>query len=211
MLQDKFHVGLRLTIQMNSNYNRIELSLVGWVQGNVIFATGPNLKEVNLTSEDHCVVRFLKDGIAYGFHTQMVNKLYSPVPLIFFRYPEHINSLAFRKSTRVKTNIPAKIMGMTRTRDLISDNARIADLSETGCLVEVASAELSAIEPGSDFYLTFMIWDESLELDCTVRSIRKNEGHYLLGVEFRHIPRSCKGSMQNFLGMLTVSQRGFQH
>jgi|GEM_PF-981342 c-di-GMP-binding flagellar brake protein YcgR len=231
MLQDKFQVGLRLSVQMNTSYNRIEMFLVGWIKDNVIFATGTDLQEVKLTSDDYCIVRFLKDGIAYGFHTQMVKKLYCPVPLIFFRYPEHVNSQAFRKSARVKTSIPAKIMGMTETRDLMRDNVRIADLSETGCLLEVAPEEelsgmgpggetgcsseavssgLSALEPGKDFYLTFMIWDESVELDCTIRSMRKHDGHYLLGVEFKHIPESCKESMQNFLGMLTISQRGFQ-
>ncbi len=211
MLQDKFHVGLRLSLQMSKAYERIDMSLVGWINRVVIFATGPNLRETQLTSEDHCVIRFMNNGIAYGFHTRMVNKLYAPIPLIFFRYPEHINSMAFRKSPRVRTSIPAKIMGVRGTSDVICDNAIIADLSETGCLLKVGSTELPEIEPSKDFYLTFTLWGESLELDCTVRNIRKNEGHYLLGVEFKRVPKICEESIQHFHGMLDVDQRELQH
>lgn len=206
-LEDKFHVGLKLLLQTNKSYERLEMSLVGWIKRDIIIATVPYLLEANkLTSEDHCVIRFLKDGVAYGFHTHMVTSLYSPVPLIFLQYPEHINSLALRKSQRVKTSIPAKMMGIRRDGDIISSNAIIADLSETGCLLELPSAELSEIGPDKNFYLTFTILDESIELDCTVRNIRKRGGHYLLGVEFKHSPKSCEESMQNHQGMLDVYQ-----
>lgn len=207
VLHDIFRVGLRLSVQPGTSYERLELTLIGWLKEHIIIAAGSQLKEVELTSGTHCIVRFVKDGVAYGFHTKMLSKLYSSVPIIFFEYPDNISNFALRKSQRVETNIPARIMGLKKEHDVIVDSARIVDISETGCLLEVAFDELAEIETGKEFYLTFKLWDESFEVDCTVKNIRKKEGHYLLGTAFKDIPESNKEIIQDFQCMLDVCQR----
>lgn len=201
-MHDKFEVGLKLSLQINKSYQRFEVILVGWITNRVIMATSPNLRDTELTSEDHCVIRFLKEGIAYGFHTQMIGIQHLPIPLIFFRYPDDIASLTFRRSERVKINIPAKVMGLNVPGNLISDKATIIDLSETGCLLEMVSDKLSDTRPGRYFYLTASILNEAFELDCTIRNIRRNKANYLLGVEFKNVPQKSTESIQTFLCIL---------
>ena len=206
-MHDKFYVGLKLSLQLDNCYEKIALFLAGWSKTQFILAAGPQLRDVELTSRNACVVRFVKDGVAHAFHTQMLSKLYSPVHLIFFKYPENISSLAVRKSARTRTNIPARIMGLKGKDGLISEHAKMIDLSETGCLLEVASTKLNDTGHGEDFYLTFKVWEESFELDCTVKNIRRNKDHYLVGTAFKHISANNKEIINNFHCMLGVSQR----
>ena len=207
MLEDKFHVGLKLSLQVESSYDRINLSLAGWVKGHCIIAAGSKLHEIELTSSSSCVVRFLKDGVAYGFHTTMLSKSFVPLPLIFFRYPKDISSLSFRKSARIKTDIPAMVMGMQGPKGLVSERAKIIDISESGCLLEVPAANFSGVEQGMDLYLTFKIWEESMDLDCSIRNVRQQGDHYLLGTLFKDMPKSSRELIQNFHYMAVVSER----
>ena len=79
-------------------------------QGAFVLATSPHLRKVELCSKDDCVIRFLKEGSAFGFQTAMLIKQQYPLPMIFLKYPEDVRSMPFRKTKRVKTNIQAKLL-----------------------------------------------------------------------------------------------------
>lgn len=207
VLKDKLHVGLKMSLQLENTYGKIDLILVGWVKDQVIMATSSKLRTIDVTSQAPCVIRFANNGIAYGFYTQMTGKTFSPLPMIFFKYPDNISSLQYRKSARLKTNIPVMIMGLEETQGLISGKAKIVDISDKGCLLEMASENLGTAEKDMDFYLTFKILEESLHLDCTVRNVRKDGKHYLLGTQFKNISNNDKELIKNFQCMFAVSER----
>src|SRR5271157_246046 len=136
MSTENFHVGLKLSLAVNNSENRISMSLSGWVEETFIIATGFPLRNIELTSSDDCIIRYLKEGVAFGFQTSMLLKQQYPLPIIFFKYPEIITSMPFRKTHRVKTNIRARMMAQKGEKKNSIDDARIIDLSETGCLLE---------------------------------------------------------------------------
>lgn len=137
MTDHNFHVGLKLSLEVNKSEDRIDMFLAGWVKGAFVLATSPQLRNLELSSNDDCVIRFLKEGSAFGFQTAMLVKQQYPLPLIFLKYPEEVKSMPFRKKKRFKTNIQAKLLKQKGQKEFITDDARIVDLSETGCLLEI--------------------------------------------------------------------------
>ncbi|MGO9015387.1 MAG: PilZ domain-containing protein [Dissulfurispiraceae bacterium] len=203
MTDDNFHVGLKLSLEVNKSYDRIDMFVAGWVRGAFVLATSPHLRKVELCSKDDCVIRFLKEGSAFGFQTAMLIKQQYPLPMIFLKYPEDVRSMPFRKTKRVKTNIQAKLLKQKGEKEFITDDARIVDISETGCLLEISESKFNQTEVNSNYFLTFMILDKSLEIDCVVRGNRISKGNYLLGSEFSDLSDDTRELLKSFVSMFT--------
>ncbi len=199
-----FDVGLKMSLVINENNdNKILLTLIGWDAQTFLLAKGPLLKTIKLTSSDDCVIRFVKDGVAYGFKTSMLSMQYSPVPMIFFKYPEDIKSMPFRKSKRVKTNIPAKVLKREKENQFITIDAKIIDLSETGCLVEAPSNNSTdSLDKNDGFFVNFLIFDKSVEIDCIIKNIRQKDDIVLFGSEFGSIADHVKETIASFINMI---------
>jgi c-di-GMP-binding flagellar brake protein YcgR len=195
------HVGLKLSLDINQGEDRVFMSLVGWDAGSFIIARSHQLKQVNITSGCEFILRFVKDGIAYGFQAEMISVQYHPVPLIFFKYPKDIRSMTFRKAKRVTTNIPARLMDNTGQSGLSDKDAKIIDLSDAGCLLEMEDLDLREASSSMQFYLTFVILDKGIDVDCIVRNIRQKDGKYLLGTEFNNISENTREMLKSFLSM----------
>jgi c-di-GMP-binding flagellar brake protein YcgR len=206
MLDDKFHVGLKLWLELNNGADKMSMSLVGWDKGTFILAKSTQLKSFKIASDDDCVIRFVKDGVAYGFQTNMLSMQYHPTPLIFLKYPQDIKSMSFRKSSRIKTNIPARFLKEKGSGEFITTDARVVDLSETGCRIEVLEENFEAIELNKSCYLTFLVLDKSIELDSVARNALKKDGKYLLGVEFGALGAGVRETLSSFIAMFNTDE-----
>ena len=206
MTDDNFHVGLKLSLEVNKSYDRIDMFVAGWVKGAFVLATSPHLRNLDLSSNDDCIIRFLKEGSAFGFQTAMLIKQQYPLPLIFLKYPEDVISMPFRKTKRVKTNIQAKLLKQRGEKEFITDDARIVDISETGCLLEISAAKFNETEVNSNYFLTFMILDKSLEIDCLVKGHKIWKGNYLLGSEFFNLDQDTQELLKSFVSMFTEKE-----
>src|SRR5208283_6040995 len=129
-----------------------------------------------------------------------------PLPMIFLKYPEEVISMPFRKTKRVKTNIQAKLLKQKGEKDFITDDARIVDLSETGCMLEVCASKFDETEINTNYFLTFMILDKSLEIDCLVRGHKIWKGNYLLGSEFFNLSQDTQELLKSFVSMFTEKE-----
>jgi len=185
MNEELFRVGLPLNLQViKMKYGeRYSTSIVGWEKGSFFIARIPFAqgKPIPISRNDECIIRFLKGGEVYGFQTEVLSIQFYPVPIIFFKYQLDIKFMEIRKSKRYKANIPAKMMYAKKNE---SREARIADLSETGCLLKNDASEDIPYEVGDIFYVTFRIMDKTLELDCMLRNFRPEEKGKSFGMEF---------------------------
>jgi|SRR5208337_1573310 len=205
MLTENFHVGLKLSLAVNNSENRISMSLSGWVEETFILATGSPLRNIELTSSDDCIIRYVKEGVAFGFQTSMLLRQQHPLPIIFFKYPEVITSMPFRKTLRVKTNIRAKMKAQTGEKNFIIDDAKIMDLSETGCLLEIPSSGSEETRRSTKFCLTFMMLDKSLEIDCYTKGVRKRNDKHYLGSEFVNLDQATQEILKSFVSMFAIT------
>jgi c-di-GMP-binding flagellar brake protein YcgR len=185
MDNDIFSVGLPLYLQViKMKYGeRYPTTLVGWEKDSFFIARVPYSggKPLQVSKNDGCIVRFMKEGEVYGFQTEVLSYQFYPVPLVFFKYPQNIEFIEIRKSKRYKANIPLKLMHLKSKK---SREARIVDLSETGCMVKSDSSAADTYEFGDTFYITFNVMDKTLELDCGLRNFRSEDKERSLGMEF---------------------------
>jgi len=197
-------VGLKMSLVINDdNDNKIVLTLIGWDAQNFLLAKSMLLKNIRLTSNDDCVIRYVKDGVAYGFKTNMLSMQFSPAPMIFFKYPEDIKSMPFRKSKRVKTNIPARMLKRVGANQFSTIEAKIMDLSETGCLVEVPSNNFTNnLDKNDGFFVNFLIFEKSIEVDCIIKNVRQKDDTVLFGSEFVSIGASVREAIASFINMI---------
>ncbi len=193
-----------MQLEVKGWYERFDMSLLGWDKGKFIIAkySPANTLNFHLTSMDVCTMRFLEEGIAHGFTTKMQSMQYHPAPLMFFEYPPEVVSMPVRKYNRVKTNIAARYMTGDSSEHLVTDDARILDISETGCLIEVSKHKVKRADLGNSCYLHFMILDKTLELDCLIKNVRNKEESYLLGVIFNGVSSTHAEILKMFLNMV---------
>ncbi len=204
MSEYNFEIGLKMSLTINENNDdKMLITLVGWDERVFLLAKNPLLKSMKLTSSDDCVIRYVKDGIAYGFKTNMLSMQYSPLPMIFFKYPDNIKSMPFRKSKRVKTNIPARLLKKEEGNQFTTLDARLIDLSETGCLVEASSDGVKeGLDKNDTFFVNFKIFDRSIELDCIVKNIRQIDDTIHFGSEFVTISEGIRETIGSFISMI---------
>lgn len=198
-----FYVGLTLSIEMPKNRNYVTTRLVGWEKDAYIVTRYPyvNEKPINLKSKSNCIIRFVKDGTAYGFTAEVLSLQFHPAPLIFFKYPANIESMPFRGSKRFKSNISARleILGV---ENAVCADATMIDISESGCCVSISSKDHIKFEIGSKCYLTFMIIDKSLEIDCLIRNFNEGKVNSIIGLEFTDLTPAGKEVISFFIDML---------
>lgn len=200
---NKFSIGMKLSLAINDSDEKLLLTLIGWDEKQFLITKNPYLRGLQITSKDDCIIRFAKDGVAYGFQTAMLSMQYSPAPIIFFKYPETIKSMSFRKSKRVKTNIPSIILRKNKNNQFIKYNVKIVDLSESGCLIEILETDITHdIDVEDKFFVNFKILDKSLELDCVARNVRTKNEVYQIGTQFIGENTIQKETISSFISMI---------
>jgi c-di-GMP-binding flagellar brake protein YcgR len=207
MEKQLFSIGLPISLDLGGYFERIFTSLIGW-ETNLLFITKlPYIdrKPVSIFSGSICVVRFFKDGAAYGFEAEAISVQHYPVPLIFFKYPVDINEITVRKHKRVNTNIPARI----HYADNLAADATVVNLSEGGCLLKTSfrkentGVQDKQLKVNKRCELTLNVMDKILEnIPYTVRSIQIKDGVLLFGIEFITFPPAHKEVITSFLNVI---------
>ena len=159
-----------------------------------------NEKPVKLKSDDNYIIRFLRGDDAYGFQTSIISMQFFPASLIFFKYPEHVDKIPFRKSKRFKLNIPAKLLN---PQNVHKYDGEVCDISETGCRIKIAEISEDFPAVGSRLYLTFNILEKSIETDCILRNARGMDDALYAGLEFSSISQANRETIVAFIGMLS--------
>ncbi|MBI5140846.1 MAG: flagellar brake protein [Nitrospirae bacterium] len=202
-----FEVGLPLSLEVPKVEEYIKTIVVGWERNRYLITRLPYIKDkpVKLKGKDSCLVRFLRGDNAYGFSAEVITIQFFPVPLIFFQYPEQIESMSFRKFKRVKTNIQGKLLdaGLVTATDLI-----VMDLSEKGCLLKVMS-EGQNFQQGGIYYLTFKILDRRIEnIQCVLKNEHQRDERQMLGVEFQDAKGGNIDLIRSFIKLITENAAG---
>ncbi|KJR41627.1 pilus biosynthesis protein PilZ [Candidatus Magnetoovum chiemensis] len=203
-------VGNTISIHLQRNNTYVGTPIVGWEKGHYIITKIPYIKPssaeparpINLEKSNKYIMRFIKDGVAYGFESEVLTVQFYPAPLCFFVYPAVFESMKVRKHKRIKTSIPSKIVPYERD-DLL--DAQIVDFSETGCLVKTVFEEKRRVNIEDIFYLTFQLIDTSFEeIECFVMNhyIHPDENSHLIGLRFNSLESKTLKKFRAFLSLI---------
>jgi hypothetical protein len=167
--------------------DRYPVVVHGWDEGKFILADMPSVEdaaEVFKVGTDW-VARYVLSGKAFGFKMELIKTLVTPKPLVFFRYPDKIETFSIRKHKRISTFMVGSLSRRSGEAEALDEiECVIRDLSRGGCLIET-NANLSV---GDNVTLSFVLPNgERLQsIPAEVRNARSSsEEIFEGGVMFR--------------------------
>jgi c-di-GMP-binding flagellar brake protein YcgR len=125
------------------------------------------------------VVRFVYNGLVYGFESVLLKQYTNPVNLWAMKYPDEIQVVNLRKSLRIATFIPASFNsgGTTVTGAFV-------DISEGGGLFKTPGKP--PFEPGQTALVNMTLpnGDSINGLGCKICSVKPNGSKVSVGINF---------------------------
>lgn len=158
----------------------------------------PSAVRKDLKFGGEVVIKYVHKGTVYGFKALVHNAISSPVPLIFFEYPDIIERLALRRTTRQKCHID----GMLHSTDAEVE-CMIVNVSETGCRISarIGSNEMLKNTKVDDALIVAMnLGNEGvLKVAIAVKNITMQKGIISFGCMFLDISQEEMESIQSYL------------
>ncbi|GAB7022080.1 flagellar brake protein [Salidesulfovibrio brasiliensis] len=146
----------------------------------------PSSVRQSLSYKGSVVIKYVHEGTVYGFESVVLNHITRPAPLLFFDYPDTIEKLDLRKSSRTNCNIDGTLHTSEADYDCLVVNA-----SETGCRLSVAVKSRDALtraQVDDDMVVSLALGNlGNLKLPIVIRNIETSHGVILLGCMFTDI------------------------
>ena len=146
------------------------------------------------------IVRYLYKGTVFGFQSELVKDIYTPLKLLFVKYPEIIEEHNLRSRERIDCFLPIKIKIKSEERDGV-----IIDINKGGCCCvskeAVKDKELLSVE--IDDQVTLRCQFPQIEGEQVilgkVKSIRRDKKQMTLGIMFHEIEREIKDIIDQYV------------
>lgn len=125
------------------------------------------------------IIRFLNDGVIYGFYTNLLVKYTSPIPIWIWRRPFNVERLNLRQSDRIKTVLPATLEKGPEDKELL-----VVDLSEGGCGIFAPKGRYGE---GQELGLNITVpagWGHIDHVRLAVRRVMRERGGVMIGAAF---------------------------
>jgi len=163
----------------------------------VIYEQG---RPADLNAKDTCTIRFLKEGVAYGFEAEVVTIQFFPFPLMFFSYPSNIACVKLRVAPRYKTDLPATLCDAAGK--VIENDAVVLDISEGGCRVQVPLKEGLEFLPDAAYTVRIKVMDKEISSSSGIKNIEKRTDSNVFGMDFSAMTQQNKDTLALFLEFL---------
>jgi len=175
--------------------------IVGFEPYEYIVATLRLPKSVrsSLSYKGELIIKSLHEGTVYGFRSHMLNHITRPAHLLFFTYPDSLERLDLRKSSRTSCNIDGSIFTMEgKEYDCL-----VLNVSETGCKVAVsvnARDPLHTLETGEDLLVSMQLGNVgAVKLPVGIKNITKEKGNIHFGCMFLDINEEEKEQIAQYV------------
>ncbi|WP_197495813.1 flagellar brake protein [Acidihalobacter yilgarnensis] len=142
--------GLKVFVQIPPYTTRFEASVLGCVSDEyLIFRTARDKASGAPTIPprvgDKVVVRFLVDGVAYGFLSSVVHAISIPEPLLFMQYPDAIKQVSVRQHKRLACRLPCTLTNDAGQKETVL----LLDISEQGAKIACREQSVEGHDSGT--------------------------------------------------------------
>jgi hypothetical protein len=185
-------IGTRLQIRIDGVDINYTSTLIGMETGKYLIIDAPvnmlTLARHKLFQGSKILVRYLHKGSVFGFKSELIEDIYTPLKLLFLEYPEIIEVHNLRSGQRIDCVLPVRIKINDEER-----NGIISDINKEGCRCVTKKTEedkeLSSVQ--IDEQVTLMCQFPRVEGERTiigkVRNIRRDKKQMILGIIFNGI------------------------
>ena len=189
-----------MDVKSEKNQIRCKSRVLGWLPGEFFIIEGPrhDNKEIVAKPGETFVIRYIHDGMIYGFHSGLVRRVLAPNVLWFMSYPNIVETRSLRRHRRLSVLIPAAVTGIDDSK------CQITNISMDGArLICPKSTELSSKE---SLILSFMLPDgnQIKELKTAVRNVEAEDEKEIVGVEFDADQKEFRESIAIFVESVEI-------
>lgn len=174
----RLQVGIPVFFEVNVKNKRMraKASVLGWKEPKYIMTTFPYVGNRLLVSSPgaEMIIRYLCDGVVYGFTAQMIHKQQDPFPMWVLNYPKVFETKNLRRSPRIQLVMPVKSSAAGSWHSL--------DLSSHGALLSVDQD--TDIDEQVTISFTLPNGVEVKDLPAKVMRVQKTKDENLIGVNF---------------------------
>ena len=140
--------------------------------------------ENSLIPGSQAVIRFVESGMVCGFKTNIQQYITRPYRLLFFDYPDSIETVNLRASKRIAVSLKGTAQWENQTFD-----GSIRDLSRGGCFFALKYWQdplFNNLDVGSKLIIRFSISEEKppIEIGCEVVRMIKDGDDLKMGLSF---------------------------
>jgi c-di-GMP-binding flagellar brake protein YcgR len=181
--------GLKITIELGGLSDKAPSIVIGGdftksliVKGPMVHHADKSLWGEYIYPGNEATVRYIYDGIASGFKTEVIRMISAPDRLLFLKYPKRIESYNLRRHKRVSCFMEAKIE-VEKTQSV----AVLEDLSTSGCCISyITDKKLPAPEIGDEIkvYCPYFTENESTFIPCKIKRSTTDTRKTILGMTF---------------------------
>jgi hypothetical protein len=181
--------GTEIQLEIDGVASRLQTQLIGIDTDRILIVKTPTMSQigginVKLFAGNRVIVRYVFEGVVYGFETAIVEAISSPLRLLFLAYPKLVTARTIRSNPRVNTSLPARLKAGETGAD-----GTITDISISGCQLEIRRDHLPAtagLEVDADVDLTLQLpgVGGDFQIRGKLRSLRTGERKVEAGISF---------------------------
>ena len=200
--------GINLQVEIHDVMFRIPATIVGFIPDQCILVTIPFAERRRVASKIYAgskiVVRYVHDGSVFGFQSEFLGDITTPVALQIIAYPQFVAHRSLRAAKRIDCFLPGRLLGPELTSPGV-----VLNISETGCLFSIDGRDLSIqVQIGDTFDLQMQLpgCSEEQSIPVVFRSIKHQKRGPRLGLQYapctaetRDAIRGCISLLESFL------------
>lgn len=147
------------------------------------------------------IVKYVHQGNVFGLRTNVLNVISNPAPLVFFEFPDIIEKIALRQSSRMVCNID----GILETIDDKFD-CMVVNVSESGCRISAragARDSLAKTAVGETMVISMTLGHlGTIKTPITIRNRSIEKGIISMGAMFLDINKDEIAIINKYLEKL---------
>lgn len=181
--------GTEIQLEIDGVASRLQTQLIGIDTDRILIVKTPTMSQigginVKLFPGNRVIVRYVFEGVVYGFETAIVEAISSPLRLLFLAYPKLVTARTIRSNPRVNTSLPARLKAGEAGAD-----GTVTDISISGCQLEIRRQHLpetAKLAVDAEVELTLQLPGVSgdFQIRGKLRSLRTGERKLEAGISF---------------------------
>jgi len=205
-------IGTPMQLAFETVRYRLKSEFVGMTHHSFIIVSMPPAKSIPNSSRIYSkgtetIIRFVYQGIAYGFSSTISRALYKPSKLLFLTYPKDIEIYQLRNYERVICLLPVNL-------ELTTDETvagHVTDISKEGCQFSAESAafykkhELPSKEHEHAISLQLPGFENTITISCQVMNINQTKEQVKIGLKFVSMSDDARERLYDFLESVGVT------
>jgi c-di-GMP-binding flagellar brake protein YcgR len=205
-------IGTPMQLAFETVRYRLKSDFVGMMHQSLLIVSMPPSKSVpNATTlyskGTETIIRFVYQGIAYGFSTTILRALYKPAKLLFLDYPKDIEIYQLRNYERVLCLLPVGLK-LTKNETVLG---HVTDISKEGCQFSAENDvfynkhELPAKENNYSISLRLPGFENTISISCQVMNINQTKEQVKIGLKYVSMSDDSRERLYDFLESVGVT------